>query len=246
MEWEDGLLRPQQFPTLEAYFEALLPAKGAQLPVWDKSRTARANVASKKDDADSYAPIDQKDYHRADILEHKENIVVLTIQANGSKRYIDRENKRHRMPHYPSSCVLIDNRPGHQLIAVEQSHQASAMEPDRVVRLLLSHFNTVMPKVGVQIEIVSLVRCPEFFEAVKQILTNLDDRVTKLEFNFPSDSTQTRTANRDEALNPVMALQDWMAGFAYRGHLSANIRNNHSFMSENIRKTWGLVTQLCA
>ena len=246
LEWEDGLLRPEKFPTLEAYFEALLPAKGEQLPVWDRARTAKSNVASKSDDTDNYVARDKKDYHRADIVEHKENIVVLTVQANGSKHYIDRENKDHRMPHYPSSCVVIDNRPGHQLIAVEHSHRDSAMEPQRVVRLLLSHFNAVMPKVGVQLEIVELVRSPEFFEAVHQIINNLDDHVKKLEFNFPSDSTESRARNREEALNPVFALQDWLAGFAYRGHLSAMVRNNRQFMSDKIRKTWGLVAQLCS
>lgn len=246
MTWEDGLLRPQQFATLEAYFEALLPAKGQQLPVWDKARTAKANLAGKDVGDDGSNARDMKDYHRADIVEHKEGIVVLTIQANGSKRYIDRENQPHRMSHYPSSCVLIDNRPGHQLMAIEQCHRDAAMEPERVVRLLLSHFNAVMPQVGVQLEIVELVRCPEFFEAVQQILVNLDDQVRKLEFNFPSDSSTLRVRNYDQSLDPVLALQDWLSGFAYRGHLAAMIRNNRAFMSEKVQKTWGLVAQLCA
>lgn len=245
MEWEDGLIRPQDFASLEDYFEALLPAKGEQMNIWDKARTAKANMRGMDLGDDGSTARDMKDYHRADIVEHKESIVVLTIQANGSKRYIDRENQAHRMSHYPSSCVLIDNRPGHQLIAVEQSHRDSAMEPERVVRLLLSHFNAMMPTVGVQLEIVELVRCPEFFEAVQQIITNLDDEVRKLEFNFPTDSRQMKERSRDEALDSVYALQDWLAGFAYRGHLSAMVRNNCTFMSEKIRKTWGLVAQLC-
>ena len=246
MKWEDGLVQPKDFTTLEAYFEALLPEKGKQMSIWDKARTANAMLPSQKRNDDFVSARDSKDYHRADIVEHRENIVVLTVQANGSKRYIDRENKNQRTPHYPSSCVIIDNRPGHQLIAVEQSHRDSAMDPQRVVRLFLSHFNAMMPKVGVQIEIVELVRCPEFFEAVHQIITNLDDQVKKLEFNFPSDNTLIRAHNREEALNPVFALQDWLASFAYRGHLSALVRNNRQFMSEKIRKTWGLVAQLCA
>lgn len=246
MAWDDDLIRPRDYPTLEAYFEALLPEKGKQLSIWEKARTAKSYVGGSMVADDTTVFRDQKDYHRADIVEHKENIVVLTIQANGSKHYIDRDNQEHRMSHYPSSLVVIDNRPGHQLIAVEQSHQDSAMEPERVVRLLLSHFNAVMPQVGVQIEIMELIRCPEFFEAVQQIINNLDDHVRKLEFNFPSDSTGSKAKNVDQALDPVFALQDFLAGFAYRGHLSAMIRNNRSFMSEKVKKTWGLVAQLCA
>ena len=125
MSWDpdDDVIYPAKFPTLEAYFEALLPKKNEQLPIWDKARTAKASVTEEMMADDKSRGRDAKDYHRADILEHKENIIVLSIQANGSKRYTDRNNVEHRMPHYPSTLVVIDNREGQQLIAIEKTRK---------------------------------------------------------------------------------------------------------------------------
>ena len=119
------------------------------------------------------------------------------------------------------------------------------MEPTRVVRLLLSHFNAFMPKMGVTLQINEMVRLPEFFEAVQHIITRLSDNVCKLELNFPSDNGRLSSMNRDHSLDVLKELQDFLDTFAYRGHLSAMVRNNRSFMSARNRHVWGLIAQLC-
>lgn len=244
MNWSDGLIWPKDYPTLEDYFEALLPQKGKQLPVYDKGKTARQNVSFRMVADDTTIAQDRKEYHRSDILAHKDKITVLTVQANGSKHYIDRNNMDHKMPHYPSTTVIIDNRPGHQLIVIEHSHKASAMEPSRIVHLLLNHFNAQMPQVGVQIQIDELTRVPDFYEACDDIVRRLHDEVRKVELSFPSDNKYHH--DRTQELQSFYFMQEFLSPFAYRGHLSALIRSNKAFMSEKTRKTFGLIAQMCA
>lgn len=243
MNWSDGLLWPKDFATLEDYFDALIPQKGKQLPIYDKGKTARQNVNFRMVADDTTIAQDRKEYHRSDILEHKDKITVLTIQANSSKHYTDRNNLDHKMEHYPSTCVIIDNRPGHQIIAIENTHKTSAMEPNRIVHLLLNHFNAQMPQVGVQIEIDELSRIPDFFEACDDIVTRQHDRIRKLELDFPSDDSYQHF--QEAEMQEIQMIQRFLNPFAFRGHLSASIRSNRSFMSERNRKTFGYIAQLC-
>jgi len=244
MDWADGLVRPENYQSLEDYFEALLPPKGEQLPVYDKGRTARANTTVRLVADDTTIAQDRKDYHRSDIIAHKDRITVLTIQANGSKQVTDRNNISHKMPHYPSTCVAIDNRPGHQIIAIAHAHQSSAMEPHRIVRLLLNHFNAQITQVGVQIEIKELTRVPEFFEACSDIIYGLKDEVLKMELSFPSDSRH-KIKSVEPDLQCIRLIQDWLSTFSKRAHLSAMVRDNQSFMSPEVRKTWAFIADVC-
>ena len=244
MDWDDGMPRPQNYPTLEDYFEALLPAKGQELQVWDKARRASTLLSgSQPAERDMVRQRDMKDYHRADIVEHKDHIIVFTIQTNATKRIIDQNNVTRTEKHYPSSYVIIDNRPGHQLIAIEVTHRDSVMDKDRAARLLLSHFNSLMPLVGVQIEITQLLRQQDFYEAVQTILNTMNDTVCKLEFNFPTDGQQSRL--REPEVAAIRAFMDYISGFGYRGSFSAYVRGNREFMSRKMRKTWELLAQEC-
>lgn len=65
------------------------------------------------------------DKHKCDVLRHEGGVILMTVEANKSKHTtIDKKDVEHQ--HHPYSIVLIDNRPGHQMVGIERN---SAFRP---------------------------------------------------------------------------------------------------------------------
>lgn len=241
LDFEDGVPRVENFGTLEEFFEAFIPEKGEKLGIQDKARSVAKQNGSVAKNEQSILK-DMKEENLSLVEAHKENIIILSVQTNSKRKLYNKDFSSRYENHYPTELVIIDNRPGHQFIAVEHTRRNAAMDTERAARIMKSGFNLMMNEQGVYFEITTLVRRMEFYDTVRDILTQLDDQVRSVTFRFDGK----RHINLARNAEFIYVIQNWIGKFASRGQVTAFLKNNREFMQSEMRKDFELIAGLCA
>lgn len=92
------------------------------------------------------------------------------------------ENKEESNPY---CFVIIDNRFGIGQIAIERSG-AFDSNTDKVRDILQESFHAVLAPLGFSIEIRAKVRTRDFWEAIEEQMTQKNERIQKVVFEFPN------------------------------------------------------------
>lgn len=94
------------------------------------------------------------DKHKCDVLRHEGGVILMTVEANKSKHTtIDKKDVEHQ--HHPYSIVLIDNRPGHQMVGIERN-SAFDRNPDKLALILQESISRLLMPFGRRVELKSL------------------------------------------------------------------------------------------
>lgn len=179
---------------------------------------------------------DEKKTYNNIVLEHKESIVVLQIQANKSKTITDTNWDNHQEPHHPYCLVIFDNRPGRRFVAIERS----AMDTAKTAHILQESFNSKLQKSGYTIEMMTLIDKLPFMEAIYHIKEKLSVSITKVTFDFINNNREQRLKNN----RFLLELTNWINQFAENGQISAEIHDDSKL--EKIQKDLELMAELCS
>lgn len=137
------------------------------------------------------------DKYRCDVMRHEEGVILMTIENNKVKHTIvDKKDKKN--PHHPFSIVLIDNRPGRQIIGIEKN-SAFDGKPDKVASIMKMGMNFLMASYHLEIELTHLIKkSSEFWPVVNDIRTKFKDivRQIRLDFNGKEDESDANDVMR--------------------------------------------------
>jgi len=223
----DGVrLKPKDYATKELFFESFLPEKGQPLDIWKEIR---------KESNEEY--VLEKDPYTNMVIEHREHIIILALQAKKAKKIYDANWGSHAEPNFPPFVVVFDNREGHQFLCIEHA----AMDTDKSAELLQTSINAQMNRFGYCFEIVRLKRKFGFLDAVYHIKDRLKDNVNRVVFDFANNMEQKKQL----ASKFVHALTEWIGKFADSGQIAANISNDERLKEETIRQDLQLMAELC-
>lgn len=139
--------------------------------------------------------------YRNRIANH-DGVSLMHLQNNKNVTIADPDFTEHTEGNYPYVCLIVDHRPGHQLIAIEKASAFSKRKGDdnstqRVASLLAEAVNNHLSLKGWEIEIMPVARSGDLWLDVLHRVVDLGKRVRTIEYRFPADEeedTQTDTA----------------------------------------------------
>lgn len=230
-----GNVHPKDYPTLHDYFrEACLRKRGAMMEIHRISTRTGKDAATNR----SGVAVTEKDTHSAKVIENKDGIVILHVQANKSKTIHNADFTDEPVGDYPPFFVIFDNRPGHQYLAIENK----GMKADDSVLMLHNEFNNTMEQCGIAFEVSGLfMKYDNFHSALVFFKKYLKSAITKLSFEFGKRSS-------DEELPPHLDhfIKEWMEKFSEGGKIEAAISNDENLMlATDIKQDIELLANLC-
>lgn len=220
-------LKPMQYETKEQFFESFLPEKEKIVDLWEEIRKTKKEVTTV-----------EKESHNNVIMEHRNNVIIMAVQANGTKTIFDENWSKRPEPNHPSCMVIFDNREGHQFMAIENA----AMDPDKTAKIIQNSFNYALNRYGYGFEVNRLIRTLPFLEAVREIRDKLHDHINKLVFDFDKNMEQQKELSGKF----VYALKEWIGSFADSGQIAANISNDNQLFDSIVTQDFELMAELCA
>jgi hypothetical protein len=126
-----------------------------------------------------------------DVLMGADDVILMTIENNKVKHTTNKK-KDVAHEHHPYCHVIIDNRPGHHVMAVVKN-SAFDNKPDNVCGILYQAFNSpaFLGQYHLQIEFVKRQRKKnEFWPVVNDIRSIFKDRVRQIRMDFSGDDDQ--------------------------------------------------------
>lgn len=123
------------------------------------------------------------DKHKCEVLRNEGGVILMTVEANKSKHTtIDKKDVEHQ--HHPFSTVLIDNRPGRQMIGIERN-SAFDGNPDKLAEILQKSVSNLLSPYGRKIELLKLKKkSDEFWPVVDRLRTQYKDRVKQIKLDM--------------------------------------------------------------
>ncbi len=135
-----------------------------------------------------------------EILVNREDIIVMTIDANKKKTTIEKKHKITH-PHNPFATVIIDYREGQNLIALQKN--AAFNKPERLAEVVLQTFNRLFAAYDLHMEMTPLVREGlAFWDAVTEIRTRHHDKVKRISLDF-SEAQESADPSSGKALTII-------------------------------------------
>lgn len=126
-----------------------------------------------------------------DVLMVADDVILMTIENNKLK-YTTNKKKDVPHEHHPYCHVVIDNRPGHQVMAVVKN-SAFDNKPDNVCGILNHAFNNqvILGKYHLKIEFSKRQRKKnDFWPVVNDIRTIFKDSVRQIRMDFSGKDTE--------------------------------------------------------
>lgn len=114
----------------------------------------------------------------------RDDIIFLLVCNEKTNRIRDRLDEREITSH-PGCFVIIDNRPGVTMLAIEKNN-AFYSKTEKIRKILLYAFNLKLEQLGLTMEINARIRPGTFWEVVDEQCTKLKDVIKKVSFNFPN------------------------------------------------------------
>lgn len=147
----------------------------------------------------------ETDVYRCEILAHFDGVVLLTIENNKAKHTIE-DKKDIKHPHHPYCHIAIDNRKGHQLLAVERS-SAFDGNPERICKILCEGMNYKMQPANVEICYKEKYKArTEFWKTVNDIKVLFDDTVKQIRLDFDRKKVKERKPKPNDMMGMVAAM----------------------------------------
>jgi len=147
----------------------------------------------------------ETDEYRCEILAHFENVVLLTIENNKAKHTIE-DKKDIKHPHHPYCHIAIDNRNGHQLLAIERS-SAFDGNPERICKIICEGMNYKMAYTNVEISYQEKYKAKtEFWKTVNEIKTLFDDSVNQIRLDFDRKKMKGGKPNPNDMMGRVTEM----------------------------------------
>lgn len=132
-----------------------------------------------------------------DVLMVADDVILMTIENNKVKHTTNKK-KDVAHDHHPYCHVVIDNRPGHQIMAVVKN-SAFDNKPDKVCGILYQTFNnkTILGQYHLKIEFTKRQRKKnEFWPVVNDIRSMFKDSVRQIRMDFAGkDAAEEADAN---------------------------------------------------
>ena len=154
-----------------------------------------------------------------DVLMVADGVVLMTIENNKVK-HTTNQKKDVTHEHHPYCHVVIDNRPGHHVMAVEKN-SAFDNKPDKVCGILNQAFNNaaILGQYHLKIDFVKRQRKEnEFWPVVNDIRSIFKDKVCQIKMDFTGDDA-------DEESNP-QDIVSMMRALARRAASTAAVTLN--------------------
>lgn len=132
------------------------------------------------------------------VVPELQGIILLELESNGIKTTIENKQKiRH--PNHPFCRIIIDNRPEHQIIAIEKNTAFSG-DTDKAALVLQNGLNQKLLDYGREIVIQSLKKkSTDFWPVVWDIRKKFNDYVRFIKLDF-------REGHNARSANTLMAM----------------------------------------
>ena len=135
-----------------------------------------------------------------EILVNRQDIIVMTIEANKQKTTIENKQKVTH-PHNPYGMVIIDYREGQNLIALQKN--AAFTKAEKFAEVVLHTFNRLFADYDLRMEIKPLVREGlTFWDAVTEIRARHHDKVKRISLDF-SEAQEAADSSSGKALTII-------------------------------------------
>lgn len=146
-----------------------------------------------------------------EVMIKRDRVSVLLVCNEKHKKYQDKKDDKD-LEYHPGCYVIIDNRDGIANIAIERT-SAFDNNTDRVCELLQQAINKTFFAQGIMlnIEIRSKVNEASLWEIVKHQVSNFNDRITKVVFNFPVPG-KIAGIDASNAMKDKLAIMSSIAG----------------------------------
>jgi hypothetical protein len=141
-----------------------------------------------------------------DVLMVADGVILMTIENNKWKHTTNKK-KDVAHEHHPYCHVVIDNRPGHQVMAVVKN-SAFDNKPDKVCDILCQGFNspTFLGQYRLKIDFTKRQRAKnEFWPVVNDIRSIFKDSVRQIRMDF-SDNDDELEENPQDVVTVMRAL----------------------------------------
>ena len=144
-----------------------------------------------------------------DVLRVTDDVILMTIENNKVKHTTNKK-KDVAHEHHPYCHVVIDNRPGHQIMAVVKN-SAFDNKPDKVCGILYQAFNnkTILGQYHLKIEFTKRQRKKnEFWPVVNDIRSMFKDSVRQIRMDFAGkDAAEEADANDVVTIMRALAIK---------------------------------------
>ena len=145
-----------------------------------------------------------------------QDVILPELESNGTKTTIENK-KRVKHPNHPYCRVIIDNREGYQIVAIEKNAAFSG-DTDKAALVLQKGFNQKLSVYGREIVIQPLhKKTTDFWPVVWDIRKKFNDRVRFIKLDF-------RGEGENKSANGLMAL---ITQLARKGDCAALLELSH-------------------
>lgn len=179
----------------------------------------------------------EKEDHNARIIEHKDGITIIELQANKKKVLHDEDFNEDTVDDHPYFLLIIDNRKDSQYIAIQQG----VMSTNKVANILIDTFNYNMLERGRKIEIFKLRKNMSFLDTIFHMKERLGKRISRIALDF--DKKVNTTNQLPEGLDHF--LKEWIGRFADEGKIEATISNDDNLKKADVAHDIHLISNLC-
>lgn len=180
------------------------------------------------------------DIYRCQVFRNDGGVVLMALENNRLRHtIIDLKDVVHE--HHPFCLVIIDNRPGRQLIGIERN-SSFGNNTDKVADLLQKGLSYKMHEYRRRIEIKRPTKkTTDFWDVVDEIRNTFDDHVTKISIDFADADGKTKVNAND--LLAIMCRMSEKTGSKALFELIG--QGNEGVGLDNIRSDVEHIAEIC-
>jgi hypothetical protein len=188
-----------------------------------------------------------------DVMAKRGDILYWRVNNSQMKEWWERKGKdskgidkyeKDEKESNPYCYVLIDNRPGHRLMAIEKS-SAWGNKPDNVRDMLLENFNSrLRDKFDLEMRIEARMDPKDIWEFVHERINEHNDYIRKVSFMFQNpkkinnkNATQVKST-RLKAMLKTVEISDALKGFfmmEFDKETGSKVSQKNKDMAEMVR-----------
>ena len=188
-----------------------------------------------------------------DVMAKRDDILFWRVNNSQMKEWWRRKGKdnkgidkyeREEDESNPYCYVLIDNRPGHGLMAIEKS-SAWGSNPDQVRDMILDNFNRMLAdKFDLEMRIEARMNPKDIWDFVHERIFEHGDYIRKVSFVFQNPKKINKTnamevkSSRLKAMLKSVEISDALKGFfmmEFDKNTNSKISQNNKDMAEMVR-----------
>jgi len=138
-------------------------------------------------------------------VEHGEGFITSLIICNNKSHKYKEKMEKKSLDFHPGNRVIIDNRPGVRMMAIENSGSFDR-KPEEVSKILERAINKKLDERELKVEILPMRREGRFFDMVEERVNGLHDKISYLKLDIPSDDKIRQLDTSDDVMEKLMAF----------------------------------------